>query len=135
MTDERGADRRPVDTLRPPHEPTVTPSRSWPLWVLLIGGPALWLTHFMVVYLAVEAVCTPDRVGAEQPWSGSTLGWFIAVATVVFALICVILAASAWRSRSAMDDSLLRGTAIALSTGSAIGILVVGLPTLVVGTC
>ena len=74
---------RPVDTLEAPHEPVVPAPSSWRLWVLLLGGPALWFVHFMVVYLTAEAVCTPKLIGDEQPWSDATLDTFVVVATVV----------------------------------------------------
>ena len=32
-------------------------------WVVFLGGPVVWLTHFMVVYLVAEAGCTGDGPG------------------------------------------------------------------------
>lgn len=66
-------------------------------WLLFIGGPVIWITHFMVVYLVAEAGCTGD---------GALLEWFDppvpVVTTWVATLVAVPAAAAmavwAWRS-------------------------------------
>ena len=124
----------PVDTLEAPHEPTVpAPSSLW-LWVVVLGGPAVWFTHFMVVYLAAEAVCTPARVGSEQPWSDGTLNTFIAAATGVAVALCVADALYAWR-RMRGEGPALWWVGLVLAVGSAVSIVAVGLPALMVGPC
>ena len=35
------------------------------MWLVLLGGPLLWISHFMFVYLVAEAGCTGDGPGLE----------------------------------------------------------------------
>ena len=126
---------RPVDTLEAPHEPVVPAPSSWRLWVLLLGGPALWFVHFMVVYLTAEAVCTPKLIGDEQPWSDATLDTFVVVATVVAVGSCLAVSVLSWRRLRREPAQWLWWVAIALGVGCALSVVAVGLPVLVVGTC
>jgi drug/metabolite transporter (DMT)-like permease len=124
--------RPPVDA---PHEPLVPAPSSWRLWVVLLGGPAAWLVHFMVVYLAAEAVCTPPLVGSEQPWSDATLDTFVFVATVAVAVACIALAVVATVALRREPQQWLWWVGIVLAVGSCVAVLAVGLPSLVVGPC
>jgi hypothetical protein len=115
------------------------------IWVVFIGGPVIWFTHFMVVYLVAEAGCTGDGPGLDvfdHPVpTGVSLG-----ATAVAALACAGLARWAfarWRAGAAavgggaplsgdVDDGDGRGslafTGMLLSLLSLVTVLFVGLP-------
>lgn len=127
--------RAPVDTLEAPHEPVVPAPSSWRLWVLLLGGPALWFGHFMVVYLTAEAVCTPDLIGGEQPWSDGTLDGFVLATTAIAVVLCLAVALLAWRRSRREPRQWLWWVSITLAIGSALSVVAVGIPVLVVGTC
>jgi heme/copper-type cytochrome/quinol oxidase subunit 3 len=124
--------RPPVDA---PHEPIVPAPSSWRLWVVLLGGPAAWFGHFMIVYLTAEAVCTPPLVGSEQPWSDTALDTFVLVTTVVVAAMCIALAVIATVALRREPEQWLWWVAIALAVGSCAAVLAVGLPSLLVGPC
>jgi hypothetical protein len=65
-------------------------------WVVFLGGPVIWFTHFMVVYLVTEAGCSGDGRGLElfdPPVPATTT----LVATAVAAVGC--LAFAAWVHR------------------------------------
>jgi hypothetical protein len=124
----------PVDTLEAPHEPTVPAPTSLWLWVVVLGGPVVWINHFMVVYLAAEAVCTPERVGGEQPFSDSALIAFIVAATVIAVALCVVDGLySYWRMRR--EGPALWWVGVLLAAGSAVSIVAVGVPAVLVGPC
>lgn len=124
----------PVDTLEAPHEPTVPAPTSLWLWVVVLGGPVVWITHFMAVYLAAEAVCTPDRVGGEQPWSDGTLIAFVVAATVVAVLLCVVGGLYSYR-RMRREGPALWWVGLLLAAGSAASIVAVGVSAVLVGPC
>jgi hypothetical protein len=124
--------RPPVDA---PHEPTVPAPSSWRLWVVLLGGPAMWIGHFMIVYLTAEAVCTPPLVGSEQPWSDTTLDTFVLVATIVAGLACLALAVIAGVALRREPEQWLWWVGLTLAVGSFASVLAVGLPSLAVGPC
>jgi hypothetical protein len=124
----------PVDTLEAPHEPSVPAPTSLWLWVVVLGGPATWIVHFMIVYLAAEAVCTPERVGGEQPWSDVTLNRFIVAATAVAFTVCLVDGMYAWR-RVRAEGPRLRWVGVVLAIGSAASVAAVGVPALAVGSC
>jgi hypothetical protein len=65
-------------------------------WVVFLGGPVVWFTHFMVVYLVAEAGCTGDGPGLEafDPPVPSALTLIV---TVVAALGCLAFAAWGYR--------------------------------------
>ena len=119
-------------------------------WVVFLGGPVTWITHFMVVYLVVEAGCSGDGPGLEAfdppvP-AGVTLG-----ATAVAALGCLAFAAWSyrrWRATAdgpAADDpdylsgpvhdrdrgSTMNVAGLLLALFSFVAVLFVGLPALV----
>lgn len=65
-------------------------------WVVFLGGPMIWFTHFMVVYLVTEAGCSGGGPGLElfdPPAPAVTT----LAATGVAAVGCVALAAWAYR--------------------------------------
>lgn len=126
---------RPVDTLEAPHEPVVPAPSSWRLWVLLLGGPSLWFAHFMIVYLAAEAVCTPKLIGDDQPWSDATLDRFVVASTVVAVSLCLAVATLSWRRLRREPGQWLWWVSITLGIGSALSVIAVGSSTLVVGGC
>ncbi|MDQ4133989.1 MAG: hypothetical protein M3179_12480 [Actinomycetota bacterium] len=118
-------------------------------WVVFLGGPVIWFTHFMVVYLVAEAGCTGDGPGlrAFNPPVPSTV---TLAATVVAAVGC--LAFAVWghrrwvvaREGSAADDPVGlsgaderdRGGTLAfagflLALFSFVAVLFVGFPALV----
>lgn len=124
----------PVDTLEAPHEPSVPGSNSLWMWVVVLGGPVVWIVHFMAVYLAAEAVCTPDRVGGDQPWSDGTLQTFIVAATAAACALCVADGSYSWR-RARAEGPRLWWVGLVLAVGSAASVVAVGLPALLVGPC
>lgn len=120
-------------------------------WVVFLGGPVIWIVHFMLVYLVVEAGCSGDGHGLDAfdpPVPAATT----LVATGVAAAACVGFAVWAYRrwrtikqglsasedvadlseapsdrnSRGAMDFA---GMLLALL--SLVSVLFVGLPALV----
>jgi len=128
--------------------------RSRSIWVALLAGPIIWFTHFMVVYLAVEAGCTGDGPGLTvfDPPVPTVL---TVAATVVAAIACLwsaVWALRRWRVRddrsgAAMTDDLsadleygdrnglLSFVGFLLSSLSVVAILMVGLPALVLPAC
>ena len=65
-------------------------------WVAFLGGPVIWITHFMLVYLVVEAGCSGGGRGFElldPPVPATTT----LAATGVAAVAC--LASAAWAYR------------------------------------
>jgi hypothetical protein len=118
-------------------------------WVMFLGGPVIWLTHFMLVYLVAEAGCTGDGPGlrAFNPPVPSA----VTLAATAGAAVCC-LAFAEWgrrrwvdaRQEVAADDGALSGrhqeqdrggtmtfVGVLLSLFSFIGVLFVGLPALV----
>jgi hypothetical protein len=128
--------------------------RARSIWVALLAGPIIWFTHFMVVYLAVEAGCTGDGPGLTvfDPPVPTVL---TVAATVVAAIACLwsaVWALRRWRVRddrsgAAMTDDLsadleygdrnglLSFVGFLLSSLSVVAILMVGLPALVLPAC
>jgi heme/copper-type cytochrome/quinol oxidase subunit 2 len=109
------------------------PSSIW-LWVVVLGGPVVWIVHFMVVYLAAEAVCTPGRVGGDRPWSDDQLDVFIVAATAIAVAVCAI-AGSIARRRVRAEGRHLWWVGVVLAIGAAASVIAVGAPALAVGTC
>lgn len=128
--------------------------RARVIWVVFLAGPVIWLTHFMVVYIAAEAGCTGDGPGLEafDPPVPTNL---TIVATVVAALGCLWTAAWAWRrwrhrprtqpwgvtDDLAADleqvdrDGLLALAGFLLSVLSFVSVLLVGLPAFALPAC
>ena len=64
-------------------------------WVVLLAGPVIWATHFMVVYLVAEAGCTGTGDGLERldpPVPAVVTG----VATVLAVAACLAIGVWAW---------------------------------------
>jgi uncharacterized membrane protein len=127
MSTERltGTEEHPIERI--PDEPS-----TFGRWVVAVGGPAVWITHFMAVYLVAEASCA----GLEtDEWSfigeGSVVA-FVVAATVVAALACAALAVLARRRMRADDRETVDFATIGflLSIGSIIGVVAVGAPAL-----
>lgn len=149
MTDDRTPGRRSDEVdVAALHTP-----RSWWTWILLLLGPVTWATHFMVVYLVVEAWC------ATEPTAPTWLG-FSAPVTVTLAAtaaaVVVILAGTAFtalRHRQALArtrhehegatdveeqpvrDRQMLFVGLLLGPLSVVAVLVVGLPALWIQTC
>lgn len=120
--------------------------------VVLVAGPVIWFTHFMVVYLVAEAGCTGDGPGLEVFDPPVPTGTTIA-ATVVAVLACGGSAASAYRrwradrpeagAPPALTGDIVAGggrgtiafTGLLLSLFSIMAILLVGLPALFLPPC
>ncbi len=121
-------------------------------WVVFLGGPVIWLTHFMLVYLVAEAGCSGDGPGLElfDPPVPRTV---TLVATALALAACIPLAAWAlhrWRQatqQAAGDDDdpddigkgAGRGTVpfagFLLSAFSMVAIVSVGLPAAFLPAC
>lgn len=61
------------------------------LWALFVGGPIVWFTHFMVVYLVAEAGCTGDGPGLRM-FDPPVPTVVTVVATIVAAIACTAIA-------------------------------------------
>jgi hypothetical protein len=120
------------------------------IWVVFLGGPVIWFTHFMLVYLVTEAGCSGDGRGFElfdPPVPAVTT----LAATGVAAVGCLAFAAWAYRRwqttrqgpaadqaaelsgplpESDRDGSLDFG-GLLLALFSFVSVLFVGLPALV----
>lgn len=74
-------------------------------WVVFLAGPVVWFTHFMVVYLIVEAGCTGDGPGLDvfdpPVPAAATLA-----ATAVAAVVCLGSAGWAYRRWRAARDGV-----------------------------
>jgi hypothetical protein len=127
--------------------------RARSMWVVLLGGPLLWLSHFMFVYLVAEAGCTGDGPGLEL-FDPPVPKAVTLVATALAAAGCVPLAIWAlrrWRTetqepaRDSADlagrigDAAGRGTVpfagFLLASFSLVAIVFVGLPAAFLPAC
>jgi hypothetical protein len=118
------------------------------VWLVFLGGPVLWFSHFVVVYLVAEAGCTGDGPGLRAFNPPVPKGVTLA-ATAVAAAGCLLFAAwgrRRWRAaRQGMDaadhpDGLadrdaeqddggaLELASVLLSLFSFVAVLFVGLP-------
>ena len=122
------------------------------MWGFLLGGPVLWMSHFMSVYLVAEAGCSGGGPGLElfDPPVPRTV---TLVATALAAAACIPLAAGAlhrWRQATQQptqgDDDpddigkgAGRGTipfaGFLLSAFSMVAIVSVGLPAAFLPAC
>ncbi len=109
-------------------------------WVVFLGGPVTWITHFMLVYLVVEAGCTGDGHGFDAfdpPVPAATT----LAATGVAVLVCLGFAVWSYRrwraATSGPADALREASGVMAFAGfllamfSAVAVLFVGLPALV----
>lgn len=125
--------------------------RTRRMWGLLLGGPVLWMSHFMFVYLVAEAGCSGDGPGLElfDPPVPRTV---TLVATALAAAACIPLAARAlrhWRqatkqpARGDDPDDVGKGAGhgtipfggFLLSAFSLLAIVFVGLPAAFLPAC
>lgn len=126
-------------------EPVVDRPGSKVIWRHLLTGPIIWFVHFMVVYLVGEDVCQNVRTDAAgRGWGESELIAFVVAVTAVAVVLCLVMAYVSWRAlpRDADGDrepigpdNRLTAAGIALSLGSALTVLAVGLPVIWVGPC
>ena len=125
-----GTEDRPIERI--PDEPGMRLD-----WLALLAGPIIWISHFMVVYLAGETACTPTD---EDQWSffdGDTVAVLTVVATVAALAACIGAALFARRRMHRHDphgdanyvfDFARTGFLMAVAAG--IGVLTVGAPAL-----
>ena len=64
-------------------------------WVVLLAGPVIWFTHFMVVYLVAEAGCNGAGDGLEV-LGPPVPAWTTLIATLVAAPACLAVAWRGW---------------------------------------
>ena len=120
------------------------------MWGLLLGGPLLWMSHFMFVYLVAEAGCSGDGPGLDvfDPPVPRTV---TLVATAVAAAACVPLAIRAlhrWRQAtgspagdgpegigSGAGHGTVAFAGFLLSVFSILAIVFVGLPAAFLPAC
>lgn len=124
-----GTDDRPVELI--PDVPSTLRD-----WLTLLAGPAIWIGHFSIVYLAAEASCVPTSDDQYDIIGSDTLVVLTAVATVVAAIAA---GAVAWliRKRSAERRERQERDVVDLSRagsitaiGAVIGVIAVGAPAL-----
>lgn len=90
-------------------------------WTGLLLAPALWLVHFLLAYLVVEATCSEaTRLEPDAVW-----GWLLG-GGIAFALAAAFATFAAWRAarRAARDDP--DWDDFLPRVGVKIGLLVVG---------
>lgn len=115
-----GTEDRPIERI--PDNPSTLRD-----WAVLLGGPAIWISHFMAVYLVAEAGC--EGLGLTE----DVVVVFAVVATAVAAMACGFLARVAQRRRSVGQEWKLdlASGGFLLAIGSVMGVLAVGAPALV----
>lgn len=90
-------------------------------WLVLVAGPIIWFTHFMLVYLVAEAGCTGNGRGMDV-FDPPVPVLTTIVATVIAVALCVAAAVWArrwWRaSQQALDTRRRR----AEEAGDAAGV-------------
>ena len=119
-------------------------------WLVLLGGPVIWLCHFMLVYLVAEAGCTGDGPGlrAFDPPVPSVVTLAATAAAAVGCLAFAAWARGRWaaaRDGAAADapgelsgihserdrGGTLAFASLLLSLFSFVAVLFVGLPAFV----
>lgn len=133
MTDHDSEPGRLTGTAERPIERIPDAPRNLRDWGVLIGGPAIWITHFMAVYLAAEASCAALETDEWTFIGDDALVVLTVVATLVAAAACAALAWLARRRMRSHDGwkvDFAVGGAL-LSVGSMIGVLAVGVPAVV----
>lgn len=123
-----GTDDRPIERI--PDE-----ERTRKEWFAVLAGPTIWISHFMLVYLAAETACTPADPDQWSFFDEDAVTWLTVLATVGAAAACVAVAAFAW---GRLDDRDPHGsdhwgvdlarTGFLSSIGALIGVLAVGAP-------
>lgn len=130
--DDSRPDPVPVDTLDP-IEPAVRHPSTFRSWALMLGGPVLWILHFGIVYLAAEAACTADGAPGLRFVGPGALELLVAAVTVVLAVGAGAVGVAAHRAVDLTE--VTERVAVSLAIGSAVAILAVGLPVLVLAPC
>ena len=106
------------------------------IWVAFLGGPMVWITHFMLVYLVAETGCSGDGRGFElfdPPVPAVTT----LTATGLAVLACVGFAIWSYRRWQAggdgpgAADGTMAFIGFLLALFSAVAVVFVGLPALV----
>jgi hypothetical protein len=106
------------------------------IWVPFLGGPVIWISHFMLVYLVAETGCSGDGRGFElfdPPVPAATT---LASTGLAF-LGCLAFAWWSYRRWRAGGhepgavDATLSFAGVLLALFSAVAVLFVGLPALV----
>jgi hypothetical protein len=120
--------------------------QSRDVWIVLLAGPVIWLTHFMIVYLVAEAGCTGDGPGLEV-FDPPVPTAVTLVATALGCLACLGFATWAYRrwtvvrrSDGGLDDDpdgrgSLAFVGLLLSLLSVVAILFVGVPAPFLSPC
>ena len=136
-------DHAAVEGREPREVPPKGRSSIW-IWATVLVGPVTWITHFMVVYLAAEVICT-QGTGRQPLISSTALGALILGATAVALAVVSLGAVLTWRrgTRRAgvgeggegTDGAPLRFAGLLLSIGSVMAILFVGLPVIWLRPC
>jgi hypothetical protein len=120
-------------------------------WVVFVGGPIVWFTHFMVVYLAAEAGCTGDGPGLQW-FDPPATSFVILAATTAAAIASLGLGVSAHRRWRGSNNTSARGTehhdheeshgersmafvGLLLATLSFVTIVAVGMPAAIFRGC
>ncbi|MBW3576961.1 MAG: hypothetical protein KY462_04330 [Actinobacteria bacterium] len=125
-------------------------------WAVLLAGPVIWFSHFMVVYLVAEAGCTGGGPGLVvfNPPVPVVVTW---VSTVIAVPLCAAAAWWAWRRWRAsvdvlkgapddaselsgeLDDDRRRGSlafaGLLLSLFSIVAVAFTAAPAMVLGPC
>ena len=107
------------------------------LWLLMLAGPLLWITHFMVVYLGTEVVCGAESTTGLTFMSQGALVVAVVIATIVATAAAAAAGAYSWRRsrRDRGDDAALARAGALLAVVSVMAILAVGLPALAFPPC
>lgn len=136
MTDQPGAtEQRLTGTDDRPIERIPDEVRTRKEWFALLAGPTIWISHFMVVYLAAETACTPTDPDQWSFLSEDAVTWLTVLATAGAAAACTAVAVFAWRRLTDHDPHGaghwvfdLARTGFFSAIGALIGVLAVGAP-------
>lgn len=127
----------PLDETGQLVEEPPTDRSSIGLWVVLLAGPVIWITHFAVVYLLAEASCASVRLDGIRFFGADALVVVVVAATVVAGAACAAMAWWSWRHARADggDEAALGWAGVLLGVGSLFAIAAAGLPALVLDPC
>ncbi|MEZ5406528.1 MAG: hypothetical protein R2761_00790 [Acidimicrobiales bacterium] len=128
-TDPPVSDVGPAGAELPPSSPT-----SAATWAALLTGPVVWITHFMVVYLTVEAACGRAPIVTAGDRSIATV---VLAVTGAAALACAGSVWWAWHRHREHDglEASLGAAGVLLGLGSLASVLAVGLPAVWLEPC
>lgn len=76
-----------------------------PALLLFLGGPVIWIAHFMVVYLLGEVLCT-GLGGVGRVLGLPTISFVTLVLTVPAVLATALVTRRAWRARGGEHGDL-----------------------------